>query len=83
MPAKEGAYPSIKEKAMYVYCINNRGLEKYLTLEKKYEVFDRYGNDAEFGQYTIINDKGTQNPYSRSRFADTEKWRDYQLRKII
>ena len=70
---------------MYVYCINNRGLEKYLTLEKKYEVTDPHGYDEEFGQYTIVNDKGLENGYARSRFAEagSQKWRDMQLKKII
>ena len=70
---------------MYVYCINNRGLEKYLTIEKKYEVTDPHGFDEEFNQYTIVNDKGRENGYARSRFAEagSQKWRDMQLKKII
>ena len=68
---------------MYVYCINNRGLEKYLTLEKKYEVTDSHGYDEEFGQYTIVNDKGIENGYARTRFATVERWREYQLKKLI
>ena len=70
---------------MYVYCTNNRGLEKYLTIEKKYEVTDPHGFDEEFNQYTIVNDKGRENGYARSRFAEagSQKWRDMQLKKII
>jgi len=70
---------------MHVFCTNNRGIENYLTLEKKYEVIDPHGFDEEFDQYTIINDKGIENGYARSRFAQagSQKWRDLQLKKII
>lgn len=65
---------------MVVYCINNRGLEKYLTLDKKYEVIEE---TEEFNWFKITNDKGRENEYDRSRFLKLDKWRDRQLKKIL
>ena len=69
----------------FVYCLNNRGLEKYLTLDKKYEVTDPYGIDEELNQYTIVNDRGVEYGYARSRFAESgsQRWRNRQLNKLL
>lgn len=69
----------------FVYCINNRGLEKYLTLDKKYEVTDPHNLDEELGEHTIVNDAGAEFGYSRSRFAESgsQRWRERQLKKLL
>jgi hypothetical protein len=67
---------------MFVYCINNRGLEKYLTFEKKYEVIN---DDFEFNWYKIENDKKQITDYDKSRFIapGTRAWREIQLKKLL
>jgi hypothetical protein len=65
---------------MFVFCVNNRGLEKYLTLDKKYEVIEE---TDEFNWFKITNDKDQDTEYDRSRFAWGAKWRDRQLNKLL
>ena len=65
---------------MFVFCINNRGLEKYLTLDKKYEVIEE---TEEFNWFKITNDKGRETEYDRSRFLWGARWRDRQLNKLL
>jgi hypothetical protein len=69
---------------MFIYCINNRGLEKYLTINKKYENIEDFVEiDEDFNWYRIINDKNISGTYDKSRFVTVDKWREIQLNKLL
>lgn len=54
-----------KEKKMYVKCINNEWLEKYLTVGSKYIVKSRYVDpNGNVMSYLILDDSGAWNHYS-------------------
>ena len=54
-----------KEKKMYVKCINNKWLEKYLTVGSKYIVKSRYVDpNGNIMSYLILDDSGAWNHYS-------------------
>jgi hypothetical protein len=54
-----------KEKKMYVKCINNKWLEKHLTIGSKYIVKSRYVDpNGNIMSYLILDDSGAWNHYS-------------------
>ena len=54
-----------KEKKMYVKCIDNKFLEKYLTVSSKYIVKSRYVDpNGNIMSYLILDDSGAWNHYS-------------------
>jgi hypothetical protein len=56
-----------KEKGMYVQCIDNKWLEKYLTIGSKYIVTSRYVDpNGNVMSYLILDDSGAWNHYSPS-----------------
>ena len=56
-----------KEKKMYVKCIDNKWLEKYLTVGSKYIVTSRYVDpNGNVMSYLILDDSGAWNHYSPS-----------------
>ena len=71
---------------MFVICINNRGIENYLTIDKIYDIDTTYLDRDEMANwYRIKNDKGHITEYDKSRFTKpgTRTWRDRQLNKIL
>ena len=56
-----------KEKKMYVKCIDNKWLEKYLTVGSKYIVKSRYVDpNGNVMSYLVLDDSGAWNHYSPS-----------------
>jgi hypothetical protein len=56
-----------KEKGMYVQCIDNKWLEKYLTVGSKYKVASRYVDpNGNVMSYLVLDDSGAWNHYSPS-----------------
>ena len=54
-----------KEKKMYVKCIDNKWLEKYLTVGSTYKVASRYVDpNNNIMSYLILDDSGAWNHYS-------------------
>jgi hypothetical protein len=56
-----------KEQKMYVKCIDNKWLEKYLTIGSKYIVKSRYVDpNGNVMSYLVLDDSGAWNHYSPS-----------------
>jgi hypothetical protein len=69
----------MKDMAQWV-CIDNRGLEKELFLNKTYrEIRSEY---SKIGLIVLFNEIGFVSEYYLSRFVSMQEWRQTRLEKI-
>jgi hypothetical protein len=69
----------MKDMAQWV-CIDNRGVEKELSLNKVYrEIRSEY---MEIGLIVLFNEIGFVSEYYNGRFVSMQEWRQERLKKI-
>lgn len=64
----------------FVKCVNNNGVEDYITSGKKYEVLDEYDIGHTF---QIVNDNGRKEWYKQHRFEVIEEQKETKTFKFI
>lgn len=64
----------------YIICINNIHVEKFLTINKQYELIEL---DKNLEQYTVICDQKFEASFKCNRFTTILNNRSSKLKKIL